>query len=151
MSQKTAVADVQSAVPESYVLDDQVGYLLRLATQRHAAIFQAHTVEGLTATQFATLVRLSENGACSQNQLGRLAAMDIATIKGVVDRLRQKGLVDTAPSRDDRRRNIVSLTDEGVRILDRMIAAGRVITEETLAPLNPSERRNLLKLLRKLG
>jgi DNA-binding MarR family transcriptional regulator len=145
------MAEVQNPAPETYLLDDQVGYLLRLAGQRHAAIFQAHTVEGLTPTQFATLVRLAENGACSQNQLGRLAAMDIATIKGVVDRLRQKGLVRTAPSRDDRRRSIVSLTDEGMRILDRMIAAGRVITEETLTPLNPSERRSLIRLLRKLG
>ncbi|MCV3273578.1 MarR family transcriptional regulator [Roseobacter sp. WL0113] len=133
------------------MLDDQVGYLLRLAGQRHAAIFQAHTVQGLTPTQFSTLVRLAENGPCSQNQLGRLAAMDIATIKGVVDRLRQRGFVRTAPSADDRRRHIVSLTDEGARALDRMIPAGRVITEETLAPLKPPERRNLIKLLRKLG
>lgn len=145
------MAEVQIPVLGTYLLDDQVGYLLRIAGQRHAAIFQAHTVEGLTPTQFSTLVRLAENGACSQNQLGRLAAMDIATIKGVVDRLRQKGFVRTAPSRDDRRRNIVSLTEEGADTLERMIAAGRVITEETLAPLNPSERRNLIKLLRKLG
>ncbi|WP_425093628.1 MarR family winged helix-turn-helix transcriptional regulator [Tropicimonas sp. S265A] len=151
MSIKAAFADDPEALLGSYRLDEQVGYLLRLAGQRHAAIFQAHTLEGLTATQFATLVRLAENGACSQNQLGRLAAMDIATIKGVVDRLRQKGLVCTAPSSDDRRRSIVSLTDEGTRMLGAMIEAGRAITEETLAPLNPSERRSLLKLLRKLG
>lgn len=151
MSEKTAMADGQSALLESYVLDDQVGYLLRLAAQRHAAIFQAHTVEGLTPTQFSTLVRLAENGACSQNQLGRLAAMDIATIKGVVDRLRQRGFVRTMPSSDDRRRNIVSLTEDGARALDRMLPAGRVITEETLAPLKPSEQRHLIKLLRKLG
>ncbi|MTI02946.1 MarR family winged helix-turn-helix transcriptional regulator, partial [Roseibium sp. RKSG952] len=76
---------------DSYLLDSQVGYLLRLANQRHASIFQSHTLEGLTPTQFAALVRIAELGKCSQNRLGRLAAMDVATIKGVVDRLKQKG------------------------------------------------------------
>jgi len=30
---------------------------------------------------------LTETGPCSQNLLGRLTAMDVATIKGVIDRL----------------------------------------------------------------
>ena len=46
-----------------YTLDAQIGYLLRLASQRHAAIFQAHTIDGLTAQQFAALVRIGEAGS----------------------------------------------------------------------------------------
>ena len=38
-----------------YVLDDQIGYLMRLATQRHTAIFQEAMAEGLTPTQFSVL------------------------------------------------------------------------------------------------
>ena len=133
-----------------YRLDEQVGYLLRLANQRHAAIFQAHSVEGLTPTQFSALIRLAQHGASSQNQLGRLAAMDIATIKGVVDRLKQKGLVQSAASPEDKRRSMVSLTPMGAALVDRLVEAGREITEETLAPLNAGERRTFLKLLAKL-
>ena len=79
---------VESGPQDPYRLDDQAGYLLRLASQRHAAIFQSLTLEGLTPTQFSALIRISEQGQCSQNHLGRLAAMDVATIKGVADRLR---------------------------------------------------------------
>lgn len=136
------------AIP--YLLDDQVGYLLRLANQRHATIFQTHAVGGLTPTQFATLVRLAEHGRCSQNQLGRHAAMDIATIKGVVDRLREKGLVRSEPSQEDKRRSLVSLTSQGEALISDLLAAGRRITEETLRPLSPSEQRSFVKLLRKL-
>lgn len=133
-----------------YVLDRQVGYLLRLANQRHAAIFQRHDVQGLTPTQFSTLLRLAEHGEASQNQLGRYAAMDVATIKGVVDRLRQKGLVRAQPSREDKRRNLISLTNEGAALIDGLIAAGHDITRETLAPLRLEERRVFLRLLDKL-
>ena len=46
----------------TYRLDDQVGYLLRLASQRHTTIFQSLSVEGLTPTQFSALVRIAEQG-----------------------------------------------------------------------------------------
>lgn len=133
-----------------YILDTQVGYLLRLASQRHAAIFQARALDGLTAQQFAALVRIGEAGQVSQNRLGRLAAMDVATIKGVVDRLRQKGLTLSRPDPEDKRRMLISLSEEGAAMLDRMTAVGREITGETLAPLTAEEQRTLLTLLQKL-
>ena len=136
---------------DDYVLDQQVGYLLRLASQRHAVIFQSRMAEGITPTQFSALVRLAEHGPSSQNQLGRLAAMDIATIKGVVDRLRQKGLVQTEASTEDRRRSVVSLTSRGSGLVDDLMRLGAQITDETLAPLSPSERRTLIKLLGKMA
>ena len=139
-----------SDVKLGYELDMQVGYLLRLANQRHATIFQELAPQGLTATQFSALIRLSENGPCSQNHLGRLGSMDIATIKGVVDRLRDKGLVKTMPSLEDKRRSIVSLTPEGQNLIAPLQEAGINITEKTLAPLDASERAALCKLLKKI-
>jgi hypothetical protein len=80
---------------EPYVLDEQVGFALRQAQQRHTTIFAAKMIEDLTPTQWAALAKLRELGDCSQNHLGRLTAMDAATIKGVVDHHR--------PSRSARR------------------------------------------------
>ena len=136
--------------PVNYRLDDQIGYLLRLANQRHTTIFQEHTLQNLTPTQFSVMVRLEAEGKSSQNRLGRLAAMDVATIKGVVDRLRERGLAVSEPDPDDRRRSVISLTDEGRALLARMRPVGLAISEQTLAPLNPAERRTLLRLIAKL-
>lgn len=133
-----------------YLLDEQVGYILRLVSQRHAAIFQAGVAEGLTPTQFSALVRLGEVGTCSQNQLGRLTAMDVATIKGVVDRLVRKGFVTLAADPKDRRRTMISLSDSGKALLNALHETGAAITSETLAPLSGVEVNTLLKLLRKL-
>jgi len=135
---------------DEYILDEQVGYLLRLASQRHAAIFQAMSPEALTAMQFAALIRLGEHGELSQNRLGRLAAMDVATIKGVVDRLRQKELVEVSPDPDDRRRMLIRLSASARAMLDDLHASSREITTETLAPLSSEERAQFLNLLRRL-
>ena len=89
------------ATPAAYVLDDQIGFLMRKAQQRHLALFAALMVEGLTAQQFATLAKLAEIGPSSQNALGRATAMDNSTMNGVVGRLRERGLVLTEPAPDD--------------------------------------------------
>ncbi len=134
-----------------YRLDDQVGYLLRLAYQRHTLIFQDHALNNLTPTQFSALIRLSECGPCSQNQLGRLIAVDAATIKGVVDRLYDKNLVTLEKDANDRRRILISLSPKGLNMLAGLQAMGRSVTEETLDALQPGERAAFLELLRKLA
>lgn len=134
-----------------YVLEDQVGFLLRVASQRHAAIFQAMAPLGLTPTQFATLVRLAEMGECSQNELGRRTAMDVATIKGVVDRLRKKGFVQIRTDPKDKRRAMLSIADAHKHIVPDLHEAGHRISEETLKPLSQAERRDFLSLLRKIS
>lgn len=133
-----------------YVLDRQVGFLLRRATQRHLAIF-ADFIPDLTPTQFAALAKLCELGPVSQNALGRATAMDAATIKGVVDRLRIKGLVASARDGEDRRRILLAPTGAGRAAFAASRADAHRITAETLAPLTPAERAAFLKLLVRLG
>jgi DNA-binding MarR family transcriptional regulator len=98
---------VVTAQPETsedrYVLDDQIGFLMRIAMQRHTSIFMSRMIEGLTQTQFAALAKLHEVGPCSQNYLGRLIYLDAATIKGVVDRLHLRGFVTALSDPNDRR------------------------------------------------
>ena len=141
-------ADAGDAKP--YLLDEQVGFLLRQASQRHTAIFAARMIEDLTPTQWAALARLKERGPCSQNLLGRLTAMDAATIKGVVNRLVSRGLAETRSDPQDSRRLTIALTNAGRAIIEQAIPAAHVITEATLAPLSTSEKRALGKLLGKL-
>jgi DNA-binding MarR family transcriptional regulator len=132
------------------LLDEQVGFLLRQASQRHTAIFAARMVEDLTPTQWAALARLHDGGPCSQNLLGRLTAMDAATIKGVVERLVARGLAETRADPQDQRRLTIALTEAGHALVDRATPAAREITEATLSPLSGSERRAIVRLLAKL-
>ena len=134
-----------------YRLDEQVGYLLRLAYQRHTLIFQDHALNNLTPTQFSALIRLAERGRCSQNQLGRLIAVDVATIKGVVDRLHNKNLVTLDKDASDRRRILISLSPAGLNMVARLRTMGHSVTDATLEALQPGERTVFLNLLKKLA
>ena len=133
----------------AYNLTTQVGYNMRRANQRHIAIFTRHVV-GLTPTQFAALARLSEMGALSQNKLGRLTAMDSATIKGVVERLRAKGLVTSRPDPDDQRLRLVELTEAGRQAYDTALPQALAARAETVGPLTEMEAEQFEALLAKL-
>jgi MarR family transcriptional regulator, lower aerobic nicotinate degradation pathway regulator len=148
---KTAAVRRDTRQTEDYRLEDQVGHVLRRAHQRHTAIFQDGMDElQLTPTQFAALAKISDVGDVSQNQLGRLTAMDPATIQGVIQRLEARKLLERHPDPKDRRCTLLSLTPEGRALLTDAVVRARRITEATLAPLQPAERQAFLALLRKL-
>ncbi len=135
-----------------YILEEQVGHLLRRAHQRHAAIFQEHlNASQLTPLQFAALVKLGDVGEVSQKQLGRLTAMDAATMQGVIRRLLARNLIDRRPDPGDRRRLRLRLASGGRTLLADCLQAGHAITEATLEPLTSSERKTFLNLLKKLS
>lgn len=136
--------------PAGYELDAQVGFLLRVAMQRHTSIFMSHMVDELTQTQFAVMAKLHEVGPSSQNHLGRLVYLDAATIKGVVDRLGLRGLVATGADPNDRRRRAVSLTEKGTRVVEAAIRVAADVTTKTLRPLTVDEQRTLTRLLKKI-
>jgi len=137
--------------PGAYVLDEQVGFVLRQAQQRHTTIFATQMIEGLTPTQWAALAKLRECGECSQNHLGRLTAMDGATVKGVIDRLTTRGFTVSRPDPSDARRLLVALTPVGLDLYERAAPIAALITKTTLEPLEESERETLVDLLRRLA
>src|ERR1700733_4855671 len=141
----------QRAQEERYVLDEQVGFALRQAQQRHTTIFSAKMIDDLTPTQWAALAKLRELGDCSQNHLGRLTAMDAATIKGVVDRLTARGFTTIRPDPRDGRRILVALTPTGSDLYDRATPIASLITEITPEPLGENDRKVLVALLRRLA
>ena len=134
----------------SYILDEQIGFILRQVWQRHATIFAREIGINLTSAQWAALAKLTETGPCSQNLLGRLTAMDVATIKGVIDRLTARGLTETSPDPEDGRRLLVSLTRAGQQLSEKSAPNALAISRETLAPLDAKERETLMALLDRL-
>lgn len=134
---------------QDYILDDQVGFIMRRATQRHIGLF-SEAIPDLTPTQFAALAKLCELGEISQNALGRATAMDAATIKGVVDRLRRKGFIHNAPDPNDQRRILLKPTATAWEAYEALTPKAHHITRETLAPLTEGEQAIFLMLLKKL-
>ncbi len=142
----------EASAASSYVLETQIGFTLRKAHQRATDIF--NTVMGgfdITPTQYAALTKLDDLGAVSQNQLGRLIAMDPATIFGVAGRLAKRGLVSQSVDPKDARLVLLELTDEGKRVVAAMKEHGLEVTRRTLEPLTAEEAETLNALIAKIG
>jgi DNA-binding MarR family transcriptional regulator len=135
-----------------YDFSEQVGHLLRRAYQRHVAIFQNVMPDSrLTGAQFCVLCALRDNDAISMSEICRVTAIDQATVRGIVERLKARDLITTSSDDVDRRKVIVALAAAGKALLEETIPVAHRISDLTVAKLNPAEQLALLYLLRKLG
>ncbi|MEW6340572.1 MAG: MarR family winged helix-turn-helix transcriptional regulator [Paraburkholderia sp.] len=134
-----------------YEFSEQIGHLLRRAYQRHLAIF-AQTIDDpqLTAVQFAVLSANRRLGPSSMSDLGKATAIDGATVRGIIERLQARGLMELQANQDDRRKSVVDLTERGRQLLDVTTPTAAHISELTMSDLNAVERVAVLYLLRKL-
>ena len=68
-----------------------------------------------------------------------------------LDRLERAGLVERTPDPDDRRGVIITLTEAGHELIDRVTEAHMANENRLLGGLGADEREQLADLLRKLG
>ena len=133
-------------------LNKQVGFLLRKASQRNLTIFQKHApLASLTSVQAASLIVLIDHSPCSLTTLGRVAAMDPATTRGVAERLSEKGWVSLVADLKDKRKVMVKLEKKGRQFALDLIPVLHAIADKTLEPLNEAERIALVYLLGKIA
>ena len=135
--------------PHDYIIEDQVGYLLRRVYYHHLAIFQQRLDETeLTSVQFATLYAINKLEECSQKAL--VDDTDQATIRGIIQRLKDKNFISQDPDLLDKRKVLIHITELGKEELKQAIPIAETITDLTLEALNPAERSALQFLLRKI-
>jgi MarR family transcriptional regulator, lower aerobic nicotinate degradation pathway regulator len=141
-----------AALDVPYHLEAQIGFILRRVHQRATAIFARHFRRAnLSPVQFSALVKVRDLGRVSQNHLGRMISMDPATVMGVVNRLEDRSLIRRQADPDDRRRTLLAITSDGLRLIEECEGLGHDVTEETLLPLSADEKVVLLDLLSRIS
>lgn len=111
--------------------------------------------EGLSAIgarkwHYAVLAALADGGPGSQAALSRRSGLYRSDLVAVINELAENGYVERRPDPDDRRRNVVTVTDAGrdrLGQLDRVVAG---LNDQLLAPLSAGERDQLIALLTRL-
>ncbi len=105
---------------------------------------------GIDGRELAVLAVLGAAVPLSQQQAADQLGVDRTTMVALVDVLEDKGLVTRRRSPDDRRKNIVALTDAGRRCLKGAGAARDEAEREFLAPLGDAEADRFVRALRVL-
>lgn len=136
---------------KSYFFDQQIGHLLRRAYQRHTGLFQHFIPDSqLTAAQFVVLCFVRDYPSCSLVEIVKATVIDQATVRGVVDRLKQRNLLEVKLDAQDRRKVVINLTPIGSALVAEIEPFAKQITESTYGSLTHAERVALDFLLKKM-
>jgi DNA-binding MarR family transcriptional regulator len=130
------------------VLAGRLGYLLKHAQQRLVqAAMPAMAPFGIDGRELAVLTVLSAGVPLSQQEAADQLRVDRTTMVSLIDALEAKRLVERRRSADDRRKNIVQLTETGMDCLRGAARARDEVDREFLAPLGDALAHDFIRAL----
>lgn len=151
---KSAISQWQREMADLDLLPmEVVGYLKtsQLHTRNQLeAFFKQH---GLQAGEFDVLATLRRSGtpyALTPTQLFEALMLSSGGMTNRLDRLERGGLIVRTPNPEDRRGTLVSLTEQGLELIDRLVPLHVENEARMLSALSREEQKTLGRLLGKL-
>jgi DNA-binding MarR family transcriptional regulator len=134
---------------ESEVAEFAGQLFFRLWRAIHTRTAGALQSVGLTPALFAVLNYLHARDGAIQQQIGSAMGIDPSTMVSLVDQLERVRLAKRRPHPQDRRAREVLITPRGRRTLEQARKLAEEVEGDVLQGLSPTERRQLVMLLRK--
>lgn len=106
---------------------------------------------GLSFSQFMVLEALYSKGNLSIGEVREAILSSVGTISLVVSNLKKMGYVKRKTDENDKRVSILSLTDEGRAVIEKVIPENEAMIYDYMKDLSEEETATLLSLLKKLG
>lgn len=123
------------------------GFLLRRAQQQHVATWLRIVGSEPTSIQYGVLSVLARRPGSAQKVLCEELDLDRSTIADLCVRLERNGLVSRSQDREDRRRNVLKLTEAGQAEFSRLGPLVEQVQAELSAGLSEAEIQQLRSLL----
>ncbi|MFC8716419.1 MarR family winged helix-turn-helix transcriptional regulator [Kitasatospora sp. NPDC057198] len=142
------MSDVKGSAALRASLVFNLGTLGALAADRFAARVEAL---GLKPKHAGLLAALDAGPAASQQELASRLGVAPSLVVALADQLQALGAVERLRDPDDRRRQVLTLTAEGRRLLARCAEAAEAADAELTAGLDPARHTALAEGLRALG
>ncbi|MFF9522901.1 MarR family winged helix-turn-helix transcriptional regulator [Streptomyces achromogenes] len=129
------------------------GRIFRLSRAMGDRMERAYRPYGISRGEFdvlATLRRSGEPYTLSPRELSATLMLTTGGTTGRLDKLERAGLLHRSPDPHDRRGLKVTLTEEGLRLIDEAVGAGLAEESAALTALDAEQAGQLADLLRKL-
>ncbi len=104
----------------------------------------------LTPAQYDVLAQLSDAPGITQQVLAERLMVTKGNVCGLIDRMSERGFVQRRPDPEDRRANLLFVTELGREVAEKAVPAYAQFVREHLAVLGEDEQRALEALLRKV-
>jgi DNA-binding MarR family transcriptional regulator len=130
-------------------LDSGVGFLARVLAGHATTVYEQVTKQtDITPQQFGVLLTLHQQGTITLTELTRSTRADRSTIGEMVRRMKDRGLIERMPGKDDRRTSLVSITEKGRTVLLDLLPHMPELQDRLLARIPAEERRLFLHHLK---
>ncbi|MFC0273397.1 MarR family winged helix-turn-helix transcriptional regulator [Metabacillus herbersteinensis] len=127
-------------------------FLMLMQTARvfHEQIRDDMTKNNLSITEFSVLEVLFHKGKQTIQQIGKSILITSGSMTYVIDKLEQKGLIKRNACPEDRRVIHVTITDNGLKLMNILMPKHEKFVDYAFDSLNPDEVENLVFLLKKV-
>jgi len=127
-----------------------IGFNLRKASRLLSQVYdQALRPSGLKVTQFSLMMAVAGNNGITIGKLARPLGMDRTTLSRNARILEKKGLIEIGEG-DDRREQVLNLTDKGALILLETVPLWEGVQKQLAEKMGNKRLGELLKDLRDL-
>ena len=135
---------------DNFNLNQSFGFLINALSLniKHQLDLSLKT-HNLTVHQFGILLNIYKKGPLTQKEIANQTSGDEPTTARLMKRLENKGCIKRIIDEDDKRKRLVSLTEEGVSLLQEILPHALAINKKVTTDLNEKEKETLLRLLNK--
>ena len=104
----------------------------------------------ITVHQFGILLNIFKRGPLTQKEIAQQTSGDEPTTARLMKRLEEKGCIERVVDKDDKRKRMVSLSKEGVALLETILPQAQEVNREMTEVLTADEKEALFALLNKV-
>ena len=134
-----------------YNMKNSVGYLIRRTSNLVLPQLEALFADAsLTFSQWTVLMALREWGNSTSVQIARDICHDAGSLTRILDELEERGLITRVRSETDRRNVTVSLTSQGLALVESLLPRVVAHWNTLLVDFSHTEIKLLVKLMTRL-
>lgn len=133
-------------------LNNCINFLLTKAQHTVFQYLKANLAQfDVTPVQYGILKCLWDNGEQTPKQIAEILSLDGSTISGIIDRMKNKGLIERVFNNDDRRTLNIVATKHGLELKDSIEKVVDDVNVKVLKMFSPEEKNQLLNYLRAIA
>jgi len=137
----------------AYNLEGSLGYLVGRAQRALVNRLNRNFAEAghdVTAEQWAMLLHLWQQDGQGQQQLADCACKDKTSVTRLIDGLEKRNLVLRVADQNDRRNNLIYLTNKGKTLQKELIALAQKTLAEAQQEISPTQLKICKNALRQV-
>lgn len=105
---------------------------------------------GLTLGQFAVLEILYSKGDLTICEIINGILTTSGNVTVVIKNLKRDGFINQIPNPEDKRSSLISITDKGIELLNKILPYHFKNIEDSFSGLSDEEKKELIRLLKKI-